>query len=87
MSNAHGTVTGAAGGVLTDRQGRLLGMLGKELRNSLTNTWLNYAIPAREMAKTVDEIRAHRISLLDSTGAVVAEWYSTRPGSASYHGP
>jgi S1-C subfamily serine protease len=51
---------GAAGGVLTDRQGRLLGMLGKELRNSVTNTWLNYAIPAPEMAKTVDEIRAGR---------------------------
>jgi len=51
---------GAAGGVLTDRQGRLLGMLGKELRNSVTNTWLNYAIPATEMAKTVDEIRAGR---------------------------
>jgi serine protease Do len=51
---------GAAGGALTDRQGRLLGMLGKELRNSVTNTWLNYAIPAQEMSKTVDEIRAGR---------------------------
>jgi hypothetical protein len=34
---------------------------------------------------TVEEIRAHRISLLDSTGAVVAAWYSTSPGS--YNGP
>lgn len=48
---------GAAGGALTDRQGRFLGMLGKELRNSLNNTWLNYAIPAGEMAQTVEEIR------------------------------
>lgn len=49
---------GAAGGALTDRQGRLLGMLGKELRNASNGTWLNYAIPAAEMAPTVDEIRA-----------------------------
>jgi S1-C subfamily serine protease len=49
---------GAAGGALTDRDGKLLGMLGKELRNSLNNTWLNYAIPAAEMLKTVDEIRS-----------------------------
>lgn len=51
---------GAAGGALTNRQGQLLGMLGKELRNSLTNTWLNYAIPVGEMTKTIDEIRAGR---------------------------
>ncbi|HEX4128559.1 MAG TPA: S1C family serine protease [Pirellulales bacterium] len=51
---------GAAGGALTDSRGRLLGMLGKELRNAQTNTWLNYALPAGEMAATVDEIRAGR---------------------------
>lgn len=49
---------GAAGGALTDRQGRLLGMLGKELRNSLNGAWLNYAIPAAELAPTAAEIRA-----------------------------
>jgi serine protease Do len=51
---------GAAGGALVNRQGQLLGMLGKELRNSMTNTWLNYAIPVSEMTKTIDEIRAGR---------------------------
>jgi S1-C subfamily serine protease len=48
---------GAAGGALTDYQGRLLGMLGKELRNALSNTWLNYAIPVDQMTSTIDEIR------------------------------
>jgi S1-C subfamily serine protease len=33
-------------------------MLGKELRNSLNNTWLNYAVPIDEIRRTVDEIRA-----------------------------
>jgi S1-C subfamily serine protease len=49
---------GAAGGALTDYDGRLLGMLGKELRNSLSNTWLNYAIPVDQMTATIDEIRS-----------------------------
>jgi serine protease Do len=49
---------GAAGGALTDRQGRFVGLLGKELRNSQTNTWLNYAVPAAQLAPAVEDIRA-----------------------------
>jgi serine protease Do len=36
---------GAGGGALVTRQGELLGLIGKELRNELTNTWINYALP------------------------------------------
>ncbi|MEX0611600.1 MAG: S1C family serine protease [Pirellulales bacterium] len=53
---------GAAGGALTDSQGRLLGMLGKELRSSLTGTWLNYALPVRAFAPTVEEMLAGRFT-------------------------
>lgn len=49
---------GSAGGALVSRDGRLLGMLGKELRSNLNYTWLNYAIPIAELRKSVDEIRA-----------------------------
>ncbi|MBL9124877.1 MAG: trypsin-like peptidase domain-containing protein [Planctomycetaceae bacterium] len=49
---------GAAGGALTNASGALLAMLGKELRSSLTNTWLNYAIPIKELTATVEAIRA-----------------------------
>lgn len=49
---------GAAGGALTDRRGRLAGLLGKELRSSLTNLWLDYAIPIAEIATPVEEIIA-----------------------------
>jgi serine protease Do len=52
---------GAAGGALTDRQGRLVGILGKELRNSLNNTWLNFALPAAELTVAVDDILAGKI--------------------------
>jgi S1-C subfamily serine protease len=36
---------GAAGGAITTRNGDLIGIIGKELRNSLSNTWINYAVP------------------------------------------
>ena len=52
---------GAPGGALTDRRGRLIGLLGKELRNTRTNTWLNFAIPIKELVSSVDEIREGRI--------------------------
>lgn len=49
---------GAAGGALVTRRGQLLGMLGKELRNSLNNTWLNYAVPIQELRPSIERIRA-----------------------------
>jgi serine protease Do len=53
---------GAAGGALTDAQGRLLGMLGKELRSNVTGTWLNYALPVSAFSKSVEEILAGRFT-------------------------
>ena len=70
-TNFHGNVyvvdasannPGAAGGALTDSQGRLLGMLGKELRSSLTDSWLNYALPVAAFAPTVEDILAGRFT-------------------------
>ena len=49
---------GAAGGALTDRQGRLVGLLGKELRNAQSNVWLNYALPMEEVVVAVEDIKA-----------------------------
>jgi serine protease Do len=49
---------GAAGGALVTRRGELIGILGKELRNSLNNTWLNYAVPIDELRRSVEEIRS-----------------------------
>ncbi len=47
---------GAAGGALLTRRGELIGMLGKELRNSLNNTWLNYAVPISELRPSIYQI-------------------------------
>lgn len=48
---------GAAGGVLVDYSGRLLGLLGKELRHSQSNLWLNFAVPISELTATAEAIR------------------------------
>ncbi len=44
---------GAAGGVLTNRDGKLLGMLGRELRDSQSQVWVNYVVPIGELAPTL----------------------------------
>jgi serine protease Do len=36
---------GAAGGALMTRKGELLGIIGREIKNTLSETWMNYAIP------------------------------------------
>ena len=48
--------TGAGGGVVTTRDGRILGMIGKELRDSRSNTWVNYAIPAADLQSVARQI-------------------------------
>lgn len=68
---------GAAGGALVARDGRFVGLLGKELRNMNTETWLNYAIPARVLAPAVDRLISGRGSAasddpLNSTSLPVA---------------
>ena len=56
---------GASGGA-GDLRGELAGLLGKELRNSLNNTWLNYAVPIDQLRQSVDDIKAGKfISLKD----------------------
>jgi serine protease Do len=47
---------GSAGGALVTRRGELVGMLGKELRNALNRTWLNYATPISSLRPSVEAI-------------------------------
>lgn len=56
---------GAAGGALTTTKGELIGLIGKELRNSLTDTWVNYAIPigAKLDVRQGDQVKS--VSVLD----------------------
>lgn len=49
---------GAAGGALLNLQGQLLGMLGKELRDTSANIWINYAVPVEQFKESVNNILA-----------------------------
>lgn len=49
---------GSAGGVLTTREGKLLGMIGRELINEETNTWFNYCVPISQVKISIDNIIA-----------------------------
>ncbi|MEW4565685.1 trypsin-like peptidase domain-containing protein [Bremerella sp. JC770] len=51
---------GAAGGVLTDQQGNFAGLLGKELRSSRNDIWLNYAIPIAQLREPIEDLLAGR---------------------------
>ena len=48
---------GAGGGALTTRKGELLGIIGKELRNTLSETWINYAVPIHVLSNFVEKAR------------------------------
>ncbi len=45
---------GSAGGALVDRQGNLLGMIGKESRSGAMGSWLNYAIPTSTLRASME---------------------------------
>ncbi len=47
---------GSPGGAVIDTSGQLLGILGKELRSTESGIWLNYALPASELAAGSEEI-------------------------------
>jgi serine protease Do len=56
---------GAAGGALTTPKGELIGLIGKELRNSLTDTWVNYAVPITAKLDVRQGEQVVSLSLLD----------------------
>ena len=51
---------GAAGGAVVNSEGRLVGMLGKELRDGGTGVWLNYALPIDALRVALGDIIAGR---------------------------
>jgi serine protease Do len=69
---------GAAGGIITNSRGELLGLIGKELENNLTDTWINYAVPIRFLADFVDKAKKGAYKPLVQSGAPT--------GPVGYHG-
>ncbi len=82
---------GAGGGIITTRKGELLGLIGKELRNNLTDTWINYAVPIQARATGQRGASSVTVSIVE----VVEKKDKYRPldpkdkgkgGQGGYHG-
>jgi serine protease Do len=83
---------GAAGGALTTRKGELLGLIGKELQNSLTDTWINYAIPLQAKVEVRRGQEVTGLSLLEFVDKARKGEYKpivrdkSLDGTGGYHG-
>ncbi|MEQ1824554.1 MAG: S1C family serine protease [Pirellula sp.] len=64
---------GAAGGALIDLQGRLVGMIGKEIRDEQAGIWLNYALPIDVVKASVERILSGNKSMPESELKSVAQ--------------
>jgi S1-C subfamily serine protease len=66
---------GAAGGVLASRKGELLGILGRELKNTLSDTWINYAVPIQALADIQREEKAAKVDMATFVREAIAGKY------------
>jgi serine protease Do len=56
---------GAAGGAVTTRRGELIGIIGRELKNTLSDTWVNYALPVQAKVEAIRDDKTVTVSLAD----------------------
>jgi S1-C subfamily serine protease len=64
---------GAAGGGLIDLSGRLIGVIGKELRDEQAGIWINYALPVDVVKNSVDRILSGQTTSSAAAATTVAE--------------
>lgn len=82
---------GAAGGIITNRKGDLKGILGRELKNTLTDTWINYAIPIQAAANILREEKMHKVDIATFVKEAMAGTYKQsekrkKEDRGGYHG-
>jgi serine protease Do len=83
---------GAGGGALTTRKGELLGIIGKELRNTLTDTWINYAVPVQAKVEGSRDDQPVTLTLAEFVDKAKAGKYTRLlekkkfEGKGGYHG-
>jgi serine protease Do len=83
---------GAAGGVITDRKGSLLGILGRELKNRLSDTWINYAMPIQTEVEILRDDKKAKVNVATFVQESIAGKYvvstarTKEKGPGGYHG-
>lgn len=74
---------GAAGGAITSRKGELLGILGRELKNTLSDTWINYAVPIQAVAEISRDDKEVKVDMATFVREAIKGEY--RQGSERKH--
>jgi serine protease Do len=70
---------GGGGGALVTRDGKqLLGVIGKELKNTLSDTWINYAVPMQAKILIKGEKETKTITVADFVLQSIKGTYITR---------
>ncbi|MBI3824010.1 MAG: trypsin-like peptidase domain-containing protein [Planctomycetes bacterium] len=82
---------GAAGGALVNRKGHLLGLLGRELKDTRIDTWINYAVPVQATAEVSREGKIEKVSLADFVKLGIQKKYkegdkAIRVDKGGFHG-
>ncbi|MCS7046278.1 MAG: S1C family serine protease [Gemmataceae bacterium] len=82
---------GAAGGALVNRKGELLGILGRELKNTLTDSWINYAIPVQAVVEIVRDDKPFKVDVATFVKEAIAGTYKqgekrAKADRGGYHG-
>lgn len=87
---------GAAGGIVTTRRGQLLGIIGRELKDNRTDTWINYAVPIQSMVEIQREdksgkVKTEKVSMASFIrqaidGKYVQSEKKKREDKGAYHG-
>jgi serine protease Do len=83
---------GAAGGIITDRKGHLLGFLGRELKSRLSDTWINYAMPVQtevELQRDETKVKVNVATFVQESIAgkyIVSNPRTKEKGPGGYHG-
>jgi serine protease Do len=54
---------GSPGGAMTNRKGDLIGIIGREYKNKLSDTWINYAIPIQSAVEIQRDDKSAKVSI------------------------
>jgi serine protease Do len=83
---------GAAGGIITSRTGELLGIVGRELKNTLSDTWINYAVPIQAKVEIQREDKTVSVDMATFVKEAIAGTYKqsdkrrNKEDRGGYHG-
>ncbi len=83
---------GSAGGIITNRKGQLLGIVGRELKNTLSDTWINYAIPVQAKVEIQRDDKTEKVDMATFVREAIAGTYKpsekrkNKEDRGGYHG-